>query len=105
MIHSTFILRTLLSLGAFFILSCAGPRPFFEHSKAYTALKAAEVAEATRFSPGYWSKAERLYREGKQAYNSNQNKKAKGLFIRSIRYAEKAENVTRLKKFKSGGAP
>jgi hypothetical protein len=72
---------------------------------AYTSLRAAEMSEASRYSPGYWSKAERLYREGEQAYKQNLNSEAKELFIQAQRYAERAENVTRLRKFKSGGAP
>ena len=97
--------QALLIVGALFISSCAGPKPYKEYSMAYTSLKAAEMSEASRYSPGYWSKAERLYREGEQAYNQNLNVQAKDLFIQAQRYAERAENVTRLRKFKSGGAP
>jgi|AVFP01.1.fsa_nt_gi hypothetical protein len=95
----------LLTIGALFVFGCAGPKPYREYSMAYTSLRAAEMSEASRYSPGYWSKAERLYREGEQAYKQNLNSEAKELFIQAQRYAERAENVTRLRKFKSGGAP
>lgn len=102
----SFLVRmALLSLGALFVFGCAGPKPHKEYSMAYTSLRAAEMAQASRYSPGYWSKAERLYREGKHAYEQNLNAEAKELFLQAQRYAERAENVTRLRKFKSGGAP
>ena len=86
-------------------LGCAGPKPYADYSQAYVALRSAKSAEASRYSPGYWSKAERLYREGQQAYKENSNEKAQKLFRLSVKYAEKAENVTRLKKFQTGGVP
>lgn len=84
---------------------CAGPKPYEDYALAYVALEAAKGAEASRYSPGNWSKAERLYREGQQAYKDNANERAKQLFRASMDYAEKAENVTRLKKFQTGGVP
>jgi hypothetical protein len=104
-------MQRLLALGlgwiTFLILTsaCAGPKPYEDYALAYVALEAAKSAEASRYSPGNWSKAERLYREGQQAYNDNSNKHAKKLFQLSMSYAEKAENVTRLKKFQTGGVP
>lgn len=86
-------------------LGCAGPKPYEDYAIAYVALRSAKKAEASRYSPGYWSKAERLYREGQQAYKDNTNEKAKKLFHLSQKYAEKAENVTRLRKFQTGGVP
>lgn len=97
------MMTALLGIGALF--GCAGPKPYAEYSQAYIALKSARSSEASRYSPGYWSKAERLYREGEQAYKQNENEKAKVLFGQAQKYAEKAENVTRLRKFKTGGAP
>lgn len=86
-------------------MGCAGPKPYEDYSLAYTALKSAKTSEASRYSPGYWSRAERLYREAQQAYKENSNEKAKKLFRQSVLYSEKAENVTRLKKFQTGGVP
>ena len=87
------------------LFGCAGPKPYDDYAIAYSAIKAAQSAEASRYSPGYWSKAERLYREGQQAYADNSNERAKKLFQLSVKYAEKAENVTRLRKFQTGGVP
>ncbi|MCB0406990.1 MAG: DUF4398 domain-containing protein [Bdellovibrionales bacterium] len=96
------LLGLLLGAG---LVSCAGPKPYDDYALAYVALRAAKDAEASRYSPGYWSKAERLYRDGQQAYKENSNERAKKFFIESKKFAEKAENVTRLKKFQSGGVP
>lgn len=98
---------TLIGVAIFLALplGCAGPKPYEEYAIAYVALRSAKKSEASRYSPGYWSKAERLYREGQQAYNDNSNEKAKQLFKLSVKFAEKAENVTRLRKFQSGGVP
>ena len=94
----TFILMGVLG-------ACAGPKPYEEHALAYVALRSAESAQASRYSPGNWSKAERMYREGRQLYKENSNEKSRVYFLKSIKYSEKAENVTRLKKFQSGGVP
>lgn len=98
---------TLVGAAMFLALpvGCAGPKPYEEYALAYVALRSAKKAEASRYSPGYWSKAERLYREGQQSYKDNTNEKAKKLFMASKKYAEKAENVTRLRKFQTGGVP
>lgn len=97
------------TLTVFFLLvltGCvAGPKPYSEYSLAFVALDAAKRAEAPRYASGYWTKAESLYRQGEQAYKVNDNTAAQEYFQQARKYAEKAENATRLKKFQSGGGP
>lgn len=78
------------------------PPPYEDYTLARTALHAAKDADSARFAAGWWSKAEDSYRNGEQAYKDVEFEKAKKYFRNTIRYAERAENVTRLKKFESG---
>lgn len=105
MVSSRFEIWLLGILVVGILGGCAGPKPYEEHALAYVALRAAESAQASRYSPGNWSKAEKMYRVGQQSYRENSNEKARVYFLKSIKYSEKAENVTRLKKFQSGGVP
>ncbi|MCB0355674.1 MAG: DUF4398 domain-containing protein [Bdellovibrionales bacterium] len=93
-------------LSAFFILvllsACAGPKPAEELVLAKVALEAAKEVGAASAASGYWYRAEENYRKGQEALKSNYNYDAREFFIQAKNYAEKAENSTRLKKFKSG---
>ena len=84
------------------MLACAGPKPIEELTLARVALDAAKDAGAASLASGYWYKAEESFRKGSEALNGNYNYDAKEFFIQAKLYAEKAENSTRLKKFKSG---
>lgn len=91
-------------MSAFFILiiGCAGPRPIEEHVLAQIALQSAKEAGAATLASGYWYKADESYRKGLEALKGNYNYEAKEHFISARINSEKAENATRLKKFKSG---
>jgi hypothetical protein len=91
-----------LCLTAAVLAACVSKPPYEEYSLAQTALRAAEEADSSKYSPSHWLNAESSYREGEQAYKLNEFDKARTLFIRARLSAEKAENQTRLKKFKSG---
>lgn len=104
-------LKSILRAGifwtsAFFILSsqlsCAGPKPIEDLVLAQTALKAAKDAGAASEASAYWYQAEENFRKGSVFMRDNYNYDAKEAFVRAKYFAEKAENVTRLKKFKSG---
>ncbi|MCB0389951.1 MAG: DUF4398 domain-containing protein [Bdellovibrionales bacterium] len=102
----TLRLADILQVSAFFIffttISCAGPKPIEEMVLAKVALDAAKESGAVSFAAGYWYRAEENYRKGENAIKSNYNYDAKEFFVQAKIYAEKAENSTRLKKFKSG---
>ena len=88
----------LTLLGA----SCAGPAPYEEYTYARTALDAARSSGAAKYAPGLWFKADEAYRKGAKAYKDRYFKEARDYLINARKYAEKAENSTRLKKFESG---
>lgn len=84
------------------MVSCASPPPIQEYTLARTAMQAAKSAESGRYASGYWYKAEEYYRKGQKAYEISDNSQARSHFIQAKQFAEKAENITRLKKFQSG---
>jgi hypothetical protein len=83
-------------------VSCAGPKPLLDYTLARTAMNSARDVGAPSFAPGYWAKAEESFQKGEAAFRYNENFEAEELFRRARAYAERAENSTRLKKFKSG---
>lgn len=96
-------IRKVSTLFIFVMLcSCAGPKPLEDMVLAKVALDTAKEVGAPSAASGYWYKAEENYRKGLEALEGNYNYDAKEFFIEAKIYAEKAENSTRLKKFKSG---
>ena len=96
-------IQKVSALFVFLLLAaCAGPKPIEEMVLAKVALDAAREVGAVSTASGYWYQAEENYRKGKRALRDNYNYDAKEFFVQARIYAEKAENSTRLKKFKSG---
>mgnify|MGYP006448723905 CR=1 FL=1 len=87
---------------AYGLIGCAAPKPYKEYTLARAAIQAAEQAEAGKHASGYWHKAEQEYRAGEKHFERNENEDAREAFKSAKKFAEKAENVTRLKKFQSG---
>lgn len=87
------------------LLGCkviASPPPYEEYNLARAALRAAQESDSARFATGLWNKAEESFRSGQKAYKDADYDAAKKLFQAAQANAEKAENVTRLKKFQTG---
>jgi hypothetical protein len=80
-----------------------GPPPYEEYSLARAAYQSARDAESSQYSSANWSRAESNYRSGQRAWADDDFEKARKFFKLAIEYSEKAENVSRLKKFKVGG--
>ncbi|HMN67780.1 MAG TPA: hypothetical protein PKC28_04500, partial [Bdellovibrionales bacterium] len=64
--------------------------------------KAAQEVDSPRFAAGLWNRAEDNYREGQKAFKDSDFRSARDYFVRAAEFAERAENVTRLKKFQTG---
>lgn len=100
MLEARFVtLLFILSLG---VAGCASSPPIEEYTIARTALRAAQESDAARYASGFWHNAEQHYRKGQKLFRLNDFALAKEHFDKAIDYAEKAENVTRLKKYQSG---
>ena len=89
---------------SFSLWGCAGPKPIEDYVLSQAALKAAKDAGASSYASGYWFKAELSFRKAVKLYKNSSNSEAQVYFVRSRKYAERAEVLTRLKKFKSGEA-
>ena len=89
-------------LLSFFNVSCAGPKPYQDYILSQAALGKAKSSGAESFAKSYWYKAEKSYLKAQRHYKLNENTEAGQYFRLSRKYAEKAEMLTRLKKFKSG---
>src|SRR3954463_2824389 len=85
------------------LTACVTPEPPYEdYTIARAAVRSAQEADSARFAAGTWSKAEGYYRQGEKAYREFEFGSAKRNFIQATRWAERAEDTTRLKKFESG---
>ena len=78
------------------------PLPTEEYTLARAALAAAKDSGAERLAPGIWYKADENYHFGEKYLKEKDNISAKAAFLKSIEFAEKAENAARIKKFESG---
>ena len=94
---------SVLVITAATISGCvAAPPPYEEYTLARAAVRAAQDADAPRFSVGFWTKADDNYRNGQKAYRDADFDEAREFFKTAQIYAERAENSTRLKKFQTG---
>lgn len=73
-----------------------------DYTLARSAIKAAKSVESVRYAPAHWHQAGEYYRTATLQYKDEKYEEAKKNFRLAQAYAEKAENLTRLKKFKSG---
>lgn len=90
----------ILSVG--FLSACASAPPFQEYTIAKAAITAARDVDSAKFAAPLWNRADEYYRKGEKAYNNSDYEVSKRQFILATEYAERAENVTRLKKFQGG---
>ncbi len=80
----------------------APPAPYEDYAIARAAVKAAQEADSARFATNLWNKAEDNFRSGQKAFRDADYESAKKHFQLAQQFAEKAENMTRLKKFQTG---
>ena len=85
-----------------FLIGCVGPAPIRDYNLAHTAIQAAKKAGAANYAPTALTSATNNFQEAEEKYKIREYEKAKRLFKTARRFAEKAENKTRIKKFKTG---
>jgi hypothetical protein len=85
-----------------FLTACATNPPTEEYTLARTALNAARDQDSARYAPSYWHQAEEAYRKGEGLFKAQEYKEAEEEFLKAKQFAEKAENTTRIQRFKSG---
>lgn len=91
-------------LGAVLVAGsgCISPRPVTEQLLAHVAISSAKEAGADRMAAVLWHDAEREYLAGRRALDDRDNDAARTAFLKSRKFAEDAENLTRLKRFQTG---
>ncbi len=102
---SRWLSKGLVALSATAMIGCkimAPAAPYEEYAMARAAVRAAQDADSARFATNLWNKAEENFRSGQKAYRESDYESAKKHFQLAQQFAEKAENVTRLKKYSSG---
>ena len=93
----------LLLLLSVVLASCVTiPAPIEEYTLARAAIDAAKSVDAARYSPGYFHKAEVSYRTGQLDFDDREYENAILEFTQAREYAERAENSSRLIRFKNG---
>ena len=97
-LHTILIPLTLLTLGAGGGCGLAVTRPKLEMSLAASALIAAKETNASRWTPLLYKKAEYYYLKAKSSYRRKYFNKAKEYAKLAVKYSEKAEFVSAIKK-------
>ena len=92
----------LLVSNSLLVACVAAPAPYDEYSLARTALASAREVDSAKNAPGFWNRAEDIYRTAEKEFKENDFEQAKKHFVLATQFAEKAENATKLKKFQSG---
>jgi hypothetical protein len=94
--------RFVLFFFLFVFTACTTPQPLLEYTLARTAMEAARNVDAVKYAPSHWYQATEYYRTATLLFKEKKYDDAKNNFDLARVYAEKAENLSRLKKFKSG---
>ena len=98
-----FTKKPLLTLiPAYFLSACAGLPPNKEYNLAKTALSMAKQHGSEAEAPKYYEKALSLYREAQTLFKKRIYDLAQIKFTESMKQSEKAENISRLKRYKQG---
>ena len=100
-------MKKSLVILLFFVTGCQTDiaPPVLEYTIALTAVKAAEKANAVHLAPGYWNRAQQFYQKGQMHYKKHEYYLSSEAFRQTTLYAEKAEDMARLKKVQSGDPP
>ena len=96
-------IRFLSLIAVGLSIGCVSPPPVEDYNLARAAIRAAKTQKAQQFAPGLWHEAEVSYRRAKGYYSDREYAKAEKHFLRTIRYAEKAETKSRIKRYQGGG--
>ena len=81
----------------FCLTTCAGKPPFVGYTIAQAAIKSARKANSEKNAESYLEKAMDYYQRGKERFMERDYISATRFFNESIKWAEKAENLSRFK--------
>lgn len=92
----------LVLSSSLFLSGCVTFIPVEEYTLARAAYESAKDADALKYAPALWYKAESAYKEGQRFYADRRYDNASRSFIQAKFLAEKAENAARLARYQSG---
>lgn len=99
------MIKKILILLILCCVGCASTPPVVEYTIAEVAIKAARKANAMRFAPGQWTKAEQAYQEGRTHFRKKNYNAATRAFRDAYLYAEESENIAYQERLKLGEPP
>lgn len=96
-------LITIIAMLAF--VSCVGAPPVEDYNIAATAINSARIAGAPRFAAGYLARATDSYKLAQKLYDDRDYDRARTAFHQAKLFAERAENLSALKRAQTGEVP
>ena len=84
-------------------VSCVAPASFEDYALARSAINAADVVEARRFSSNLYQRAVSHFRRGQISFKNKRLGQAKEHFRQAKKWAEKAELKSYIKRSSGGG--
>ena len=86
-------------------VSCVGAPPVDDYNIASTAINSARIAGASRFAAGYLARATDSYKLAQKLYEDRDYERARTAFRQAKLFAERAENLSALKRAQTGEVP
>ena len=97
-----FLRLNVVLLSYFSFAGCATTAPLREYTLARSAIQSAKHHNAARYAPALWQEAENAFESGESLFRKGEYRDSQVHFEDAQEYAERAENVSRLQKLKSG---
>ena len=101
---SASLIFSLVTLGLG-LSACVGPAPVEDFALARSAQESARDAEAVRYAPNLWYKAQEQYKKAQVSFDNRDYEEAKESFIETRQMFEKAETMSRISRMQAGGVP
>lgn len=101
--HSFLALLLVAAVGS--QVACVGAPPVDDYNLAQTALNSARIAGAPRFAAGYLARATDSYKLAQRFYEERDYERARVAFRQAKLFAERAENLSALKRAQTGEVP
>lgn len=99
------MIKFIAALGLLGCVSCVGAPPVEDYNIASTALNSARIAGAPRFAAGYLARATDSYKLAQKFYEDRDYERARTALRQAKLFAERAENLSALKRAQTGEVP
>jgi len=76
--------------------------PIEEYNLAAAAIEAAKQVDAAKYASGYFHKSQESYRKGQILFKTREYDKARAQFLNAKSEAERAENISRIVRWRNG---